>query len=68
MLFFRAQREAFSHSLFTCKPHIYYSRSMPQIIEEVTQLFPVEVDQVHVPHSAEEVSAILKNSKGKVSI
>ena len=68
MLFFRPQREAFSHSLFTCKPHISHSRSMPQIIEEVTRLFPVEVDQVHVPHSAEEISAILKNSKGKISI
>ena len=41
---------------------------MTQIIEEVTQLFPVEVNEVFVPHSIEEVSKILRESKDKISI
>lgn len=41
---------------------------MSQIIEEVTKLYPVEVWEVLIPHTNEEVSEFLRRNTGKVSV
>ncbi|MBX9809368.1 FAD-binding protein, partial [Candidatus Gracilibacteria bacterium] len=41
---------------------------MSHIIEEVTKLFPVEVDTIFEPHSIEEIQEFLKKFPGKISV
>lgn len=42
--------------------------SMSEIIQEVTHLFPVEVDSVFAPTSIEEIQKILTENSGKISV
>jgi hypothetical protein len=37
-------------------------------VNDVTQLNPIQVEHVYVPKSEEEISQIIKNSKGKIAI
>jgi FAD/FMN-containing dehydrogenase len=41
---------------------------MSEIIQEVTHLFPVEVDSVFTPTSIEEIQKILTENSGKISV
>lgn len=41
---------------------------MSKIIQEVTQLYPVEVDDVFIPKTIQEIQSFIMKSQGKISI
>lgn len=41
---------------------------MTQIIEEVTKLFPIEIDSILVPHTIEDIQNFLKKYPWKISV
>ena len=41
---------------------------MSKIIQEVTQLYPVQVDDIFIPKTIQEIQSFITKSQGKISI